>query len=241
MDGDIVGVGGEEQGDGCGVGDSEGVLRIGEEGWGAGVAASCAAGPGARNFSVVREGRLGAGDGEGGAGEEGHGESVSRERQGGLCDDDGVGDVGFGIEAEQGLGGVDKGGLVRWLGGELDAVARGGVEQVDGHETEAVGDFGERGGWWLACRARSSDRELFVLEMAREQDPDDAGAGSGKGVLRVVRKGTLHGTTGKVPCEVVVLSVGEKRRVPIEVERLEILDNVGEGDPKGAGHVLVWA
>lgn len=241
MDGDIVGVGGEEEGDGCGLRDGECVLGVGEEGWGARVAACGAAGPRTRDFGVVGQRRLGAGDCEGGTGEEGHGEGVARERQSGLCDDDGVGDVGFGVKAEQGLRGVDKGGLVGWLSGKLDAVARGGAEEIDGHEAQAIGDFGQRGGRRLAGCARSGDGELFVLEMARQQDPDGAGAGSCKGVLGVVRKRALHGATGKIPCEMVVLSISEKRRVPVEVERLEVLDDVGEGDPKGASHVLIWA
>lgn len=128
-----------------------------------------------------------------------------------------------------------------WLGGELDAMTRGGAEEVDGHEAQAVGDFGQGGGGWLARCTGSSDRKLFVLEMSREQDPNGAGAGGRKSVLGVVRKRALHGATGKVPSEMVVLPIGEERRVPVEVERLEILDNVGEGDPKGACHVLVRA
>lgn len=77
--------------------------------------------------------------------------------------------------------------------------------------------------------------------MSREQDPDGSGAGGCEGVLGVVRKGALHSATGKVPCEVVVLSIGEQRRIPVEVKRFEVLDNVGEGDPKGARHVLIRA
>lgn len=56
-----------------------------------------------------------------------------------------------------------------------------------------------------------------------------------------MRKGALHGAAGDVPCKVVVLPVGKERRIPVEVEGLKVLHDVGKGDPKGAGHVLVWA
>lgn len=77
MDGNVVCVGGEEEGDGCGVRDGEGVLGVGEKGWCAGVAAGGAAGPGAWDFCVVCERRVGAGDGQRRAGEEGEGEGVA--------------------------------------------------------------------------------------------------------------------------------------------------------------------
>lgn len=100
MDGDVVCIGGEEERDGCGVRDGEGVLGVGEESRGAGVAAGGTAGPGAWDFGVVRERWVGAGDGEGRAGEEGEGEGIAGQRESSLCDDDGVGDVWFGVEAE---------------------------------------------------------------------------------------------------------------------------------------------
>lgn len=100
MDGDIVCVGGEEERDGCGVGDGEGVLGVGEEGWGAGVAAGGAAGPGAWDFGVVSERWVGAGDGECRTREEGQRKGIAGQRESGLCDDDGVVDVWFGVEAE---------------------------------------------------------------------------------------------------------------------------------------------
>lgn len=85
-----------------------------------------------------------------------------------MGDDDGIGDVGLGVEAKEGLWGVDKGGLVRWLGGELDTVARGGAEKVDGHEAQTVGDFGQGRGRWCAISAGAGDGQLAVLKVPRE-------------------------------------------------------------------------
>lgn len=202
-------------------------LRVAGVGGGGGVAAGGFGGPGAGGGGYVGVAVWGCGEGEGGLGVRGEGEGVFGEGEVLVRDDDGVARFGGEGELGEGLGGVDVGAAGEGVVAEVDALPAG-VEDVEADEAVGVGRGrgGEDGAGAVVV--------LFGCEVSAQEYPDCAASVGLYGVLRVVDKTAWGRCRGNSPVEMVVLSICEQPRIPVEIEGVKVPHHLWVAHPECA-------
>ena len=88
--------------------------------------------------------------------------------------------------------------------------------------------------------AFAEDVKFRVLPVAVEEDPDWSAGGGEDAVLGILCENEPFGFGRDGPGEMVVLPEAEEGGIPVDVERVEVLEDVLKGHPESVGHALFW-